>query len=141
MIERANETAFDWPVYDSDNLIGTQWYFLEESALPVAIQAWMLEPGQSEGGHTHDEDHPLEEFYLVISGEAEVTLEGEKSILGPGDAILAKTGVDHDIRNSGSAPLHLIVVWGKPGTTEWESFRMGKAAKKARGTEGPQVWA
>ncbi len=140
MIERANETAFDWAVYEDSASIATQWYFLGQSEMPVAIQGWILAPGQAEGGHTHPIDSPLEEFYLVVSGEAEVHIEGTISRLGVGDAMLAKVGVHHDIRNPGSAPLRLVMIWGKPGEVDWSAYRMGRRAVESRTEASSSVW-
>jgi mannose-6-phosphate isomerase-like protein (cupin superfamily) len=140
MIERANSTAFDWPVYGRDDAIGTQWYFRGESEMPVSIQAWTLAPGQAEGSHTHPEERPLEEFYLVVSGQAEATVGGETRTLGPGDAMLAKVGVDHDIRNTGNEALRLIMIWGVPGRIDWTGYRMWQFAESTEAALERPIW-
>lgn len=39
--------------------------------------------------------------------------------LGPGDSILADAGVDHDLRNTGTDVLRVLVVWGPPGDADF----------------------
>ncbi|WP_340536903.1 cupin domain-containing protein [Nocardioides sp. GXZ039] len=138
MIERGNDTAFDWRVYAGGE-IPVQWYFRKDGDLPVAVQAWTIPPGASEGSHSHREDRPLEELYIVVAGEAEVTLDGEVSRLGVGDAFLAKTGVDHDVANPGAVPLTMIVVWGPPGAAIWQDYSMGRRPDE-QGRAGSPVW-
>lgn len=138
MIERANEATFDWRVYAGQD-IPVQWYFRKDSALPVAVQAWTIEPGESEGVHTHGEHRPLEELYVVISGEAHVRVGGEEATLGPGDAFLARVDDEHDVRNSGTTPLRMIVVWGPPTASIWQEYSMGRRPDEVPGPGGA-VW-
>lgn len=131
MIERTGELAYNWKIHEGDGDVSVQWYFFERSALPVAIQTWELDPGQSEGMHVHPETRPLEEFYMVLQGEARMRLDDETHILGPGDAVLAKVGQNHDLINSGSERLRILVIWGQPGEVDWSFYEMGRFTRKA----------
>ncbi len=54
-----------------------QWYFLDRSQLPVAVQLWELPPGGTGGMHGHPADVPLEELYVVVEGSAEMRVDQE----------------------------------------------------------------
>ncbi len=137
MIERGNEKTFDWPVYAGGE-IPVQWYFRKEGALPVAVQAWTIPPGASEGSHAHLDSRPLEELYVVVAGQAEVTIGGRTDRLVVGDAFLARVGVEHDVRNPGPEHLTLVVVWGPPSDGIWSDYSMGRAPDETG--PGRPVW-
>jgi mannose-6-phosphate isomerase-like protein (cupin superfamily) len=54
-----------------------------------------LEPGQSTQRHYHAE---AEEIYYVVEGGGELELDGERRLLGAGDAVLIPPGAWHQIR-------------------------------------------
>ncbi len=134
MLESAGSAQFGITLHDGTGSTDVQWYFREETSLPVAIQRWRLPPGGSEGMHTHPPAGPgaLEEVYVLVSGTAVMTVEGETFDLAPGDAVLARAGAAHDVRNRGDDTATLLVVWGPPGTAlDWTSYRTGRAARDA----------
>jgi quercetin dioxygenase-like cupin family protein len=53
-------------------------------------------------------DHPFEETYFFLEGEAEAELDGEKYRLGAGDIAFAGVGCVHGFRNVGDAPLRWL---------------------------------
>jgi quercetin dioxygenase-like cupin family protein len=53
-------------------------------------------------------DHPFEETYLFLEGEAEASFDGEVYRLGPGDLAFAGAGCVHGFRNAGSGPLRWL---------------------------------
>jgi quercetin dioxygenase-like cupin family protein len=53
-------------------------------------------------------DHPFEETYLFLEGEAEATFDGEWYRLGPGDVAFAGVGCVHGFRNIGGGPLRWL---------------------------------
>lgn len=132
MIERSGATAFDYQLHGGDGLTRIQWYFLDRSRLPVAVQLWELPPGGTEGGHAHPAEEPLEELYVVVEGRAAMRLEGETYELGPGDALLAPVGSEHDLRNIGDTSLKLLIVWGKPSSVDWSGYGTAVAARAAK---------
>lgn len=135
MLERAGDWAFDYDLHGgSGGLTTIQWYFFDRARLPVAVQLWELPPGGAEGSHVHDESQPLEELYLVVEGSATAHVDQQVHELGPGDAVLAPVGSDHDLRNTGTTVLKVVVVWGRPAETDWSVFGTGKAAQQARRT-------
>jgi quercetin dioxygenase-like cupin family protein len=62
------------------------------------------EPDGMVGGH----DHPFEETYLFLEGEAEAEFDGETYRLGPGDVAFAGAGCVHAFRNAGGGRLRWL---------------------------------
>ena len=97
----------------------------------MSVQMWTLQPGASDGMHTHHQP-PLEEHYVVVDGTATLTLDGEVHTLGPGDAMLSQAGTDHNLVNETDAPLRVMVIWGEPGSADLSGFTTVQHAKAAR---------
>ena len=77
-----------------------------------------IAPGASVGRHTH----PGEEISYVLDGEGEILIEGQPALkIKGGDSFVIPNGAKHDAHNTGSAPMHLAVVYlvekGKPMAT------------------------
>lgn len=66
-----------------------------------------LDPGASIGRHPHPAE---EEFYLVLEGRGQATLDGEAFPVGPGDAFLCRASHSHGLRNTGEGPLTFLAV-------------------------------
>ncbi|MER7751178.1 cupin domain-containing protein [Kitasatospora sp. NPDC097643] len=59
------------------------------------------------GDHVTEHYHPYsEEFLHVVSGELEMTLDGQPVKLGPGDSLLVPIGVRHRLVNNGETVAH-----------------------------------
>jgi quercetin dioxygenase-like cupin family protein len=61
-----------------------------------------MEIGQYNKGHTHDLGH---EIFLILQGQAEFEIEGEKEVLGPGQLCVALVDQIHAVRNVGDVPV------------------------------------
>jgi mannose-6-phosphate isomerase-like protein (cupin superfamily) len=59
-------------------------------------------------GATGPHDHPFEETYFFLEGEAEATFDGKPVVLGPGDIAWAGVGCPHSFRNLGGGPLRWL---------------------------------
>lgn len=136
MLERAGTTAFDYDMHAGADLTKVQWFFFDETRLPVAVHLWQLPPGGAEGMHSHGEEHPLEELYLIVDGSARMRVDEETHELGPGDAVLAPVGSEHDLRNTGNGMLQVVVIWGRPAQTDWSPYGTAAAARRARQEAG-----
>ena len=66
-----------------------------------------LEPGQSVGEHPHTGNG---EAYLILTGSATVTEDGEKRILNPGDAEFCADGHTHSIVNHTDEPATFLAL-------------------------------
>ncbi len=86
-------------------------YFATE-ALPPGLRAFnvvTLEPGASIGVHTHE---GTGEIYLVLEGRGLAVDDGTEVEVGPGDAILTRSGHSHGLTNPGPGPLRFLAVLG-----------------------------
>ncbi|GAA5194213.1 hypothetical protein GCM10023346_21090 [Arthrobacter gyeryongensis] len=136
MLERSGTYAFPYNLHEGSPL-RMQWLFYGQSELPVALQIWELPPGGFEGIHSHAEPgRPLEEIYVVTEGMGQMTVEDETYSIGVGDAVLARVGCRHDLRNTGQGPLKMLVLWGEPRAADYSTFGSAKMARIAR-TEAP----
>ncbi len=61
-----------------------------------------LEPGQVAQAHTHDLG---QEVFLILQGQAEFEIEGQKEILGPGQMCFAAVDESHICRCVGDEPM------------------------------------
>ena len=68
-------------------------------------------PGQEHKAHVHADQDKL---YYVLSGSGEAQVGAETHAVGAGDLILAAAGVVHGLKNTGSEPLSVLVVFGPP---------------------------
>lgn len=64
------------------------------SGTKCSLRLWELEPGEAEPSHRRD----YETLGYVISGRAEVEIEGQKLMLRAGDAWLVPRGAEHSYR-------------------------------------------
>src|SRR4051794_19409410 len=101
-------------IHDGEDTILRRLFFREQSQLGVKFDIWELAPGVTEGSHTHSGDNPLEEIYYFLSDQGTMIIEGEEIAVAAGDAVLVPPGVDHGLANTGSEPLRLVLLFGKP---------------------------
>ena len=60
------------------------------------------------------EVHQLDQFFRVEAGRGEVVLDGVRTGLGAGFAVLVPAGARHNIINTGSEPLKLNTLYAPP---------------------------
>ena len=58
------------------------------------------------GYHKHSGN---EEVYYIIEGDGLMTVDGEKKIVGPGDAVITHSGSSHGLKNIGDTDLRILV--------------------------------
>lgn len=68
-------------------------------------------PGQEHGAHVHADQDKL---YCVLAGRGQAQLGGETVEVEEGDLILAAAGEPHGLKNTGEAPLVVLVVFAPP---------------------------
>ncbi len=88
----SDEKMLKIPVFESDRLLFDQY---------------CLRPGQSQRAHVHDD---ADKIYLVLVGEALVTIGDDHELLPEGSAAIARAGVSHGVRNDSDSDLVLLVV-------------------------------
>lgn len=84
---------------------------VEPGALPFALSRWDVAPGQR-----NDLDvHISTEVWLVTQGSGLLTLEGVESRLRPGDAVVLRSRVPHQLHNDGADPFRAVSVYWTDG--------------------------
>jgi mannose-6-phosphate isomerase-like protein (cupin superfamily) len=66
------------------------------------------------GGEIGAEVHELDQFFRVEEGTGEAVLDGVRTAIGPGFALVVPAGANHNIINTGKAPLKLYTVYSPP---------------------------
>jgi mannose-6-phosphate isomerase-like protein (cupin superfamily) len=69
-----------------------------------------LKPGEAIGMETHK----LDQFFRVEEGTGEAVLDGVRTPLRAGFAIVVPAGANHNIINTGKAPLKLYTLYAPP---------------------------
>ena len=67
----------------------------------------LLPPGVTIGEHEHKGN---EEYYLILSGQGVMTLDGEPHEVGPGDVAAVFPGGSHGLANTGDEVMRILVV-------------------------------
>jgi mannose-6-phosphate isomerase-like protein (cupin superfamily) len=60
------------------------------------------------------EVHQLDQFFRVEEGTGEAVLDGVRTVISAGFAVLVPAGVNHNIINIGSTPLKLYTLYAPP---------------------------
>jgi mannose-6-phosphate isomerase-like protein (cupin superfamily) len=60
------------------------------------------------------EVHTLDQFFRVEAGTGEAVLDGVRTALRPGFAIVVPAGANHNIINTGTTPLKLYTLYAPP---------------------------
>jgi len=61
-----------------------------------------------------EEVHTLDQFFRVEEGAGEAVLDGVRTPISAGFAVLVPAGAKHNIVNSGAAPLKLYTIYSPP---------------------------
>lgn len=75
------------------------------------LDLYCVGPGQSQKPHRHDDQ---DKVYYVIEGTGRFALGAGEERLGPGEALVARAGIDHGLVNDGAEPLLVLVVVTPP---------------------------
>jgi mannose-6-phosphate isomerase-like protein (cupin superfamily) len=74
------------------------------------LVAMTLEPK----GEIGTEVHQLDQFFRVEEGTGEAVLDGVRTAIRAGFAVLVPAGTNHNIINTGEAPLKLYTLYAPP---------------------------
>jgi mannose-6-phosphate isomerase-like protein (cupin superfamily) len=80
-------------------------FFKGTPALNLIFRKRALKPGAGIGYHEQTED----EIYYVLSGRGQMTLDGKTVDVGPGTAILTRTGSSHGLKQVGTEDLVILI--------------------------------
>lgn len=84
------------------------------SALTNAKELCIFEQWVAPGTGTPIHAHPVEEVLTVLSGQAEMQLDGERAVLTAGQSLVIPALRKHSFRNSGTGMLHIHAVLASP---------------------------
>jgi quercetin dioxygenase-like cupin family protein len=70
-----------------------------------------FEPGQEHALHAHAGQDKL---YVVLEGDAEIEIGGERQQVSAGGAAFAAAGIPHSVRNTGASRLVVLAVLAPP---------------------------
>jgi len=70
-----------------------------------------LQPAEEIGEEVH---HDVDQFFRVEQGKGEVWIDGKRTDVERGIAIIVPAGAHHNIRNTGREPLKLYTLYAPP---------------------------
>ncbi len=99
----------DDPVTRFHRQVHRPWgsYTVLEDAEGHKIKRVTVKPGQKLSLQLH---HHRSEHWVVVSGTAEVQLDGETKLLRQGESTFVRSGIQHRLKNPGVIPLEVIEV-------------------------------
>ena len=107
-VQQAQDIAVRQPGPHEGTGVTTAYPFFEDAAgFDIVFRQRALHPGASIGKHLNDKD----EIYYVLAGCGELTLDGTRRDVRPGDAVLTRAGSTHALRQIGGEDLVIIVVY------------------------------
>ena len=80
-------------------------FFAKTPKLNLIFRKRALKPGSGIGYHEQTED----EIYYVLSGHGTMTADGNSFDVGPGTAVLTRTGSSHGLKQTGTEDLLILV--------------------------------
>jgi mannose-6-phosphate isomerase-like protein (cupin superfamily) len=80
-------------------------FFRSTPGLNLVFRKRALKPGSAIGYHEQKED----EIYYVLSGRGQMMLDGKTVDVGPGTAILTRTGSSHGLKQVGTDDLVIMI--------------------------------
>ncbi|HJX78275.1 cupin domain-containing protein [Glutamicibacter sp.] len=131
MLEKRDAHGFTYRLHEGSQMV-MHHHFGGQTGMPVAIQTWVIPPGGFEGSHHHGEDAQLVEFYQVLEGTGRMHVGAQTYELGPGDSVLAGPQDVHELTNTGSTDLRVLVVWGPPGETDLSPYGSHQISQQLR---------
>ena len=112
----ADESRSIRGLYGGTGPVSVAQYFREEGvAHPVLLATYRIPPGASEGLHTHGKDDAscgeLDEFYFILAGNGELTVDASKISVCTGDYVFVPSGIRRGIANTAvDVELHVHIV-------------------------------
>jgi mannose-6-phosphate isomerase-like protein (cupin superfamily) len=77
------------------------------------------------------ETHPADQTTFIVSGAAQVVIDGHSTKAGPNHLVVVPKGAKHNIVNKGSGELKLFSVYAPPAEPEGAAFKTKADAEEA----------
>ncbi len=107
----------------------------EETGGAYSIIEYTAKPGHARYLHIH---RNMEEAFLVISGEGTFQVEDAIVTAGPGEYVLVKRGVPHNVFNRSDADAVWLEIYTPPGFEQYLDD-LAQAAAANGGTIPPEI--
>ncbi len=106
IVNRNRATVLDTP-HESEirPLIDRTTSNIERCSLAEEV----LPPGRAVASHYHLE---TEEIYYILQGRGEMIINGERRVIGAGDAVFIPRGMTHSLVNSSTEAMTILLVCG-----------------------------
>ena len=106
ILENDKDVATDEPGTHKGGGMTTGYSFFRKApGLKLVFRKRAFKPGSAIGYHEQKED----EIYYVLSGRGIMQMNGKEFPVGPGDAILTRTGSSHGLKQTGAEDLVIII--------------------------------
>jgi mannose-6-phosphate isomerase-like protein (cupin superfamily) len=90
------------------------------------------------GGQVPWHNQEQEEVYLVLEGEGEMCIGGERAVMRAGQTVYIPPGEYHQLTNTGPLPLKMIYCYGPAGdVAHWKQELAGTLPRA--GIDAPQL--
>ena len=107
-MQQARDISLEQPgPHDGKGTTTAYPFFEDAEGFDIVFRQRALHPGATIGEHRNDKD----EIYYVLSGRGDLTLDGQRREIGPGDAVLTRSGSTHALEQRGDEDLVIIVVY------------------------------
>lgn len=93
----------------------------------VQIVLMSIPAGEEIGAETH----PADQTTFIVTGDAQVVIDGHSTKAGPNHLVVVPKGAEHNIINKGSGALKLFSVYAPPAEPEGAAFRTKEEAEEA----------
>jgi mannose-6-phosphate isomerase-like protein (cupin superfamily) len=104
MLERDSEHAVMIDgLHKGKGRVSLRRFGFENAQAPAGFVTFVIPPGASEGVHTHGiglPAGPFDEYYYVMAGAGEMSMDGQVMPVKEGDHVHAPMGVAHGIENT-----------------------------------------
>lgn len=80
----------------------------ESGYAPLELYVNVLAPGGGPGPYHYHSN--ADNIYMVLAGEGDVTVDGVRIAVRPGDTLVLTAGERHDIENTGTVPLRVVEI-------------------------------
>ncbi len=75
------------------------------------------------------EVHTLDQFFRVEEGTGEAILDGTRTVIQAGFAVIVPAGANHNIINTGTVPLKLSTIYAPPNHRDGVVHHTGRDAE------------
>ena len=103
-VNEADDVREHKNLYGGQGTISARYFPFDGAPEPARFVIYDIPPGASEGVHSHDHGPgspgAFDEYYYIIAGSGEMTIEGNIVAINTGDHVHVPLGLAHGIANT-----------------------------------------